>query len=72
MNDHYKVRGRCFYVYKPHGKNKTPGVTAEDALAIIKKGLSDPNTTYIYHCQNHYFCPIGFEEVPQSPTQAYR
>lgn len=71
LNDHFKVRGRCYYVYKPHGKNKTQGVTAEDALATIKKGLHDPNTTYIYHCQNHYFCPIGFEEVPQSPTQAY-
>ncbi|XP_053404168.1 basic immunoglobulin-like variable motif-containing protein isoform X2 [Mercenaria mercenaria] len=71
LNDHYKVRGRCLYVYKPHGKNKTVGVTAEDALATVKKGLNDPNTTYIYHCQNHYFCPIGFEDVPQSPTQAY-
>ncbi|XP_060573480.1 basic immunoglobulin-like variable motif-containing protein isoform X2 [Ruditapes philippinarum] len=71
LNDHFKVRGRCYYVYKPHGKNKTVGVTAEDALATVKKGLNDPNMTYIYHCQNHYFCPIGFEDVPQSPTQAY-
>ncbi|KAL4220180.1 hypothetical protein ACF0H5_020588 [Mactra antiquata] len=71
LNEHFKVRGRCYYVYKPHGKNKTENVTAEDALDTIRKGLNDPNTTYIYHCQNHYFCPIGFEDVPQCPTQAY-
>lgn len=71
LNDHHKIRGRCYYVYKPHGKNKTHGVTADDALAAVKKGLADPNTTFIYHCQNHYFCPIGFEDVPPSPAQAY-
>ncbi|XP_052216537.1 basic immunoglobulin-like variable motif-containing protein isoform X2 [Dreissena polymorpha] len=71
LNDHFKVRGRCYYVYKPHGKNKTENVTAEDALAAVKKGLLDQHTTFIYHCQNHYFCPIGYEDVPQSPTQAY-
>ncbi|WAR27569.1 BIVM-like protein [Mya arenaria] len=62
LNDHFKVRGRCFYVYKPHGKNRTENVTAEDALAAMKKGLQDQNTTFIYHCQNHYFSPIGYED----------
>ncbi|XP_052784533.1 basic immunoglobulin-like variable motif-containing protein isoform X2 [Mya arenaria] len=71
LNDHFKVRGRCFYVYKPHGKNRTENVTAEDALAAMKKGLQDQNTTFIYHCQNHYFSPIGYEDVPLSPTEAY-
>ena len=72
LMDHYKMRGRCSYVYKPHGKNVTRGVTAEDALGAIKRGLHDQNTTFIYHCQNHYMCPIGYEDVPQCPTQAYR
>lgn len=70
--DHYKVRGRCYYVYKPHGKNSTKNVTAEDALGAIKKGLQEHNTTFIYHCQNHYMSPIGYEDVPQCPTHAYR
>lgn len=27
---------------------------------------------YIYHCQNHYFCPVGFEATPLKATKAYR
>ncbi|XP_031413612.1 basic immunoglobulin-like variable motif-containing protein isoform X2 [Meleagris gallopavo] len=27
---------------------------------------------YIYHCQNHYFCPIGFEATPVKASKAYR
>nr|KAG5708218.1 hypothetical protein BaRGS_021152 [Batillaria attramentaria] len=71
LNDHFKVKGRCFYMYKPQGRNKTCGVTPEAALAKLKQGLRDTNSTYIYHCQNHYFCPIGFEDVPVDCTQAY-
>ncbi|KAL3846383.1 hypothetical protein ACJMK2_017447 [Sinanodonta woodiana] len=71
LNDHFHVHGRCFFLYKPHGKNKTNGVTAIETLGSIRKGLQDPCTTYIYHCQNHYFCPIGFEDVPIRPINAY-
>lgn len=27
---------------------------------------------YIYHCQNHYFCPVGFEATPLKAAKAYR
>lgn len=71
LNEHFKVKGRCFYFYKPHGRNRTLGVTPEDALARLKQGLRDTSATFIYHCQNHYFCPIGFEDVPVKCSDAY-
>lgn len=71
LNDHYQVKGRCFNLYKPQGKNKTSGLTSEEALVMLKKGLQDQNTTFIYHCQNHYFSPIGYEETPCKAVDAY-
>eukprot|EP00058_Branchiostoma_floridae_P000399 XP_002585887.1 hypothetical protein BRAFLDRAFT_132877 [Branchiostoma floridae] len=72
LNNHYGVRGRAYYLYKPHGKGRTMGTTDETALANVKNGLSNDNMTFIYHCQNHYFCPVGFEDVPLKATHAYR
>ncbi|KAL8611645.1 hypothetical protein ACOMHN_060656, partial [Nucella lapillus] len=71
LNEHFGVKGRCYYTYKPHGKNKTSGVTADDALCKLKGGLQESGTTFIYHCHNHYFCPIGFEDVPRRCVHAY-
>lgn len=34
--------------------------------------MRDPKKAYIYHCWNHYFCPIGFELTPHSPYDAYK
>jgi hypothetical protein len=42
------------------------------ALANLKEGLRDPSMAFIYHCENHYFCPIGYEETPRQPENAYR
>ena len=44
----------------------------ERALENLKEGLRNPSMAFIYHCYNHYFCPIGFEEVPKKATDAYR
>ncbi|KAK3095376.1 hypothetical protein FSP39_013957 [Pinctada imbricata] len=71
LNEQFKVRGRGFYMYKCQGKNKTYGTSPEEALSKLKLGLQDPNTAYIYHCQNHYFCPIGYEDTPVKCTEAY-
>lgn len=71
LNEHFQVSGRGCYVYKPHGKNKTTGVTAEEALHRLKEGLRDGHSAFVYHCQNHYFCPIGFEDVPLKADLAY-
>ncbi|XP_061593590.1 basic immunoglobulin-like variable motif-containing protein [Cololabis saira] len=72
INDHFRVRGCSYILYKPHGKNKTAGETAEGALLKLTQGLKDESMAYIYHCQNHYFCPVGFEATPLKPAKAYR
>ncbi|XP_063809281.1 basic immunoglobulin-like variable motif-containing protein [Pseudophryne corroboree] len=72
MNDHFHVKGCSYMLYKPHGKNKTAGESAVGALSKLTQGLKDDSMAYIYHCQNHYFCPIGFEATPVKPCKAYR
>ncbi|XP_071798489.1 basic immunoglobulin-like variable motif-containing protein [Asterias amurensis] len=72
LNNHYGTRGKSYYMYKPVGKCRTLGRTSEEALKILKSGLQDPGLTFIYHCWNHYFCPVGFEDVPKKAEDAYR
>ncbi|CAM4383105.1 basic immunoglobulin-like variable motif-containing protein isoform X1 [Caretta caretta] len=71
INDHFHVKGCSYVLYKPHGKNKTAGETAAGALVKLTQGLKDESMAYIYHCQNHYFCPIGFEATPVKASKAY-
>ncbi|XP_023073756.1 basic immunoglobulin-like variable motif-containing protein isoform X2 [Piliocolobus tephrosceles] len=72
INDHFHVKGCSYVLYKPHGKNKTAGETASGALLKLTRGLKDESLAYIYHCQNHYFCPIGFEATPIKANKAFR
>ncbi|XP_077573077.1 basic immunoglobulin-like variable motif-containing protein isoform X1 [Stigmatopora nigra] len=72
INDHFRVRGCSYILYKPHGKHKTAGETAEGALAKLTLGLQDESMAYVYHCQNHYCCPLGFEATPLKAVKAYR
>ncbi|CAK6442748.1 unnamed protein product [Pipistrellus nathusii] len=71
INDHFHVKGCSYVLYKPHGKNKTAGETASGALLKLTRGLKDESMAYIYHCQNHYFCPIGFEATPIKANKAF-
>ncbi|XP_054430348.1 basic immunoglobulin-like variable motif-containing protein isoform X3 [Pteronotus mesoamericanus] len=71
INDHFHVKGCSYVLYKPHGKNKTAGETASGALSKLTHGLKDESLAYIYHCQNHYFCPIGFEATPVKANRAF-
>uniref|UniRef100_A0A3Q2C8Q0 Basic, immunoglobulin-like variable motif containing n=1 Tax=Cyprinodon variegatus TaxID=28743 RepID=A0A3Q2C8Q0_CYPVA len=70
INDNFRVRGCSYILYKPHGKHKTAGET-EGALMKLTQGLRDESMAYIYHCQNHYFCPVGFEATPLKAAKAY-
>ncbi|XP_051985991.1 basic immunoglobulin-like variable motif-containing protein isoform X2 [Xyrauchen texanus] len=72
INDHFRVRGCSYILYKPHGKHKTAGESAEGALLKLTQGLKDESMAYIYHCQNHYFCPVGYEATPLKAAKAYR
>ncbi|MCG8621937.1 MAG: hypothetical protein MJE68_08090, partial [Proteobacteria bacterium] len=70
--NHHSVSGQAYYFYKPVGKGRTFGVRPGRALESLKEGLHDPVMAFIYHCYNHYFCPIGYEEVPKNATDAYK
>ncbi|XP_038673877.1 DNA repair protein complementing XP-G cells homolog [Scyliorhinus canicula] len=72
LNEHFHLRGCSYVLYKPHGKNRTAGETAEGALMKLTRGLQDESMAFIYHCQNHYFCPIGFEATPLKASKAFR
>lgn len=71
LNDHYGVKGRAYYLYKPKGRLQTRFMTDESAIENLKAGLVDEGMAFIYHCLNHYFCPIGFEDTPVKATEAY-
>lgn len=47
-------------------------ILAEGALQKLTQGLKDESMAYIYHCQNHYFCPVGYEATPLKAAKAYR
>ncbi|EDO43541.1 predicted protein, partial [Nematostella vectensis] len=70
--EHFNVRGRAYYLYKPKGRGRTIGTTGDEALIKLKDGLRGSDTAYIYHCHNHYFCPIGYEDTPKTSLEAYR
>ncbi|CAH1781899.1 unnamed protein product [Owenia fusiformis] len=72
LNDHYGVRGSSHFFYKPMGRNKTYGVSSDEALLKLKKSLKQDDIAFIYHCQNHYFCPMGYEDVPVKAVDAYK
>lgn len=58
-------------MYKPRGARKTVGISSEKALLRLKEGLKRSDCSFVYHCANHYFCPIGYEETPLDPKRAY-
>jgi hypothetical protein len=71
LNLHFGVKGDAKIVFKLHGDDITEGVTFKKALKNIKEGLVSTNKSYIYHCWDHYCCPIGFEATPRDPRFAY-
>ena len=59
--------------YKPTGiRNKTSEYTPKTAWKALKDGLQNPNRAYIYHCFNHYMCPVGYEEMPLEKYNVFR
>eukprot|EP00760_Papus_ankaliazontas_P027815 PhM_4_TR3451/c5_g1_i1/m.73695 len=71
INRKYGVEGKAHYFYKVHGQGRTIGLDGDEALTRLKTGLRSPDMAFVYHCYNHYFCPIGYEDQVPSPVQAY-
>lgn len=53
------------------GKSATHDVDAPLARTRLLEGLRNERKAFIYHCWNHYFCPVGFELTPPDPLDAY-
>lgn len=71
INKHFNVDGRASFFYKPVEPNRTPGMTSRLALDRLKTLLKSKNHAFIYHCYNHYCCPIGYEAEPRGQTEVY-
>lgn len=70
LNDHFEVSGRGGLMYKPQGKNRAE-LDGDHALELLKKGIKNECYTFIYRCEHHYYCPLGYENVPARPIDAY-
>lgn len=67
----YKVQGRAYYMWRTQGETKTVGVDRQLALEKLEAGLRTDKTSFIYHCYDHYFAPIGYEITPWFGPEAY-
>ena len=54
-------KGTARISLKVQGHDKTLGSGSQKALTEMKEGLQNERKAYIYHCENHYMCPIGYE-----------
>jgi hypothetical protein len=64
--------GKAQILWKPRGKSQTPDSVSEaTAHARLIEGLRSDSKAYIYHCWNHYFCPLGFDLTPVHAMDAY-
>lgn len=72
LNLSFSIKGRARIFWKLHGKNRTEGKNKDEALKELVEGLKSNKKAYIYHCFNHYMCPIGFELAPLVPCDAYK
>lgn len=70
LNKHFAVIGSSNFFYKPVGKDKT-SITESEAKESFKTLLRTKNHAFIYHCHNHYCCPIGYESEPMEPSENF-
>ena len=57
--------------YKPVGSLKTFGFTGDNAKVRLKRLLHSQYVSFIYHCYNHYCCPVGYEQEPFNQSQIF-
>ena len=69
---YHGVKGEARFLWKLHGKSRTLGIDSDQAFGLLSKGLQSPTQAFIYHCHNHYFCPVGFELAPLQASDAYK
>ncbi len=71
LNAHFGLFGKASFFYKPVGSNKTFGLIGNMAKQRLQTLLKTKDSAFIYHCYNHYCCPIGYEREPISADNIY-
>ena len=71
INKFYGTKGTARIMWKPRGTKPTVGVDEAAAYEMLRTGLLSEDRAFVYHCENHYFCPVGFEMSPMHPEDAY-
>ena len=69
---HFGLKGKGRIFWKLHGKGRTMDIDKDQALKNLVAGLKRPKQAFIYHCHNHYMCPIGSDLAPLRPPDAYK
>lgn len=72
LNRQMNVSGDARIFWKLHGEDRTLDVSSENTLNSLISGLKSTEQSFIYHCHNHYFCPMGFELNPINPPDTYK
>ena len=49
----------------------TSGISESDGKTLLKEGLESNDKAFIYHCYNHYCCPIGFEDEAMNSGKCF-
>ncbi len=44
----------------------------EEMVKKLKFTLKSEKIALIYHCYNHYICPVGYEESPINPEDIFK
>lgn len=68
---HFGVNGRTRFLFKAHGKHRTIGMNGTRALAETLSVLKATDRALIYHCNNHYMVPTGFDISESAAERAY-
>ncbi|KAG9391391.1 basic immunoglobulin-like variable motif-containing protein isoform X2 [Carpediemonas membranifera] len=65
------VEGSCGFVYKKYGPGRTP-ISSTEAHSRLCKALASDTMAVVYHLNNHYNVPIGYDMTHMDPRDAYR
>lgn len=72
LNAHFRVEGKASMFYKPVGTCKTAGINGKIAKENLETLLHSNDYAFVYHCYNHYCCPIGYEKEPLDHKKIFK
>ena len=61
----FEVKGKPYYFYKTNDKKSYHKDSLSARKGLVEGLSSIGRMCFVYHCYNHYFCPVGYEFVPR-------